>query len=867
LPTIRRRAAIAAVFLCAASSPARPQGRSAAVPQQDEVELTADRIVYDWDQRKLLLDGHVIATRGPAILRAARGSLDRRTGTLRLEGGVLVVQGRQVLVAEAAVVDIESNSADLENATMFLKDRTAPPPSLLTDRAAVRAAGKNALVLTGKRIRRLPSGALLAESVTMTPCDCAGEPDFDLASPAVEIEDDRARLSRPRLGLLGASVPLLVPVSLPLTERQSGLLFPPLQYSAITGFGTEVPLFLTLGRSYDATVAPGFFTGSGGQTSSVPGARGVVGPRLGLQFRYAPVEHTGGQIDLDLVRDAKSDDFLGSINPGIAYLVDGQYRPGESRVSPGRGYDGVRGVLRYHHRTEADGLVAAAQGSLATDNMYLQDTELRELDRYLDALRTDAGIVRTQGPTAAGVDATLLFDVRVSNPISPDRRLFGEDRRATFQRLPSAFGQLAPARIGPFALSAELSATRFAPFTALDPRERDTGFGPTDLGAGAANVAVPVADPLGLGRARAVRFDASPRLSWSASGLPVLLSAWFGARADAWLFDDDPARNRQRMYGIASARAALSLQRPWGALLHTIEPGAELRWITHSLSSGGPPIGDPFDAGGPGFASDPSASQQGLAAGLSPRPGVTTPVLGVPAARRPYDELDGAAPEEGETLATVRVGQSLWVRPAAGRAPGRLVTFNLQQNFVLRAGDRGFRVGESGGTLGFAWGPIGLSGGVQYDWSLHAPTLLWGNVNVRDARGDEAHGGLSLQRGAASERIRGGIDELFAAARVASDPGDLFGSAGFGGSTALPLRRQGLRVSYDASHLLAAGGLPPGTADWTHRLAVLYEPPCRCAAIQFYASFPFSGGKLLKGPSIGFLLDLKSLGSFGLSST
>src|SRR5712692_6654520 len=85
----------------ASSSPARPQAGNAAIPQEQEVELTADRIVYDWVQRKLLLDGHVVAARGPAILRSARGSLDRRTGILRLEGGVLAVQGRQVLVAES----------------------------------------------------------------------------------------------------------------------------------------------------------------------------------------------------------------------------------------------------------------------------------------------------------------------------------------------------------------------------------------------------------------------------------------------------------------------------------------------------------------------------------------------------------------------------------------------------------------------------------------------------------------------------------------------------------------------------------------------------------------------------------------------
>ena len=859
-----RRAAIAVLFLFAATRPARAQASSAAVPPEQDVELTADRIVYDWERRMLLLDGHVVVTRGPGILRAARGTLDRRTQILRLEGGVLAVQDRQVLVADAAVVNLESRSADLENATMFLKDRTAPPPSLLTDRAAVRGAGKNALILTGKRIRRLPSGVLVAETVQMTPCDCATEPDFELDSPEVEIEEDRARLSSPRLGILGASVPLVLPLSLPLTERQAGLLFPPLQFTALTGFGTEVPLFLPLGRSYDVTIAPGIFTGTGGASEEVRaqglgaafGNRTVWGPRLGFQFRYAPVERTAGQIDVEALKDIPQHD---SIAQGPSY-------PGEAPTSAGRGFGGFRGTLRWSHRTDGDFLTAVAQGTIASDNMVISDTQPRELDRYLDALRTDLGLVHTQGAAAAGVDATILQDVRVPDTNHPDRRLFGAERRATFQRLPGVFGQLAPVRLGPLALGGELSAVRFGPFTALDPRERDTGFGPTDLiSAGYVTPVTPVTDPLGLGRAPAVRFDVSPHLAWSAAGLPVLLTAELGARADAWLFEGSDERNRQRMYGIASVRAGLSLERAFGALLHTLEPSAELRAITPALRSGGPPVGDPFDAGGSVFASDPNAAQQGVAAGLALRGDPSQHVFGVPAARRPYDELDGAAPEDGEALLLVRLAQALWARPAAGRAPGRVVTLDLQQNVVLRAGDRAGRVGESGVAFGLGLGPVLVSGNAQYDWSLRDITVLGGGLNLRDARGDEAHGGVSLLRGAASERIRAGVDELFAAARVASDPGDVVGSASFGASSALPLSRHGLRAAYDATHLF--GALPPGTADWSHRLGALYEAPCHCAGIQLYATFPFKDGKLLKAPSVSFLLDLKSLGSFGLSST
>src|SRR5205823_10078589 len=180
-----------------------------------------------------------------------------------------------------------------------------------------------------------------------------------------------------------------------------------------------------------------------------------------------------------------------------------------------------------------------------------------------------------------------------------------------------------------------------APLTALGSRERGTGLGPPDLGATSAPPRVEgLADPSGLGRARAIRFGASPRLSWGATGLPVLLSADVGVRADAWLFDADAGRNRQRAYGLATARAEIDFQRSFGNLLHTIAPSFEVRGITPALHAGGPPIGDPFDAGGTAFSSDAFAAQQGVAPGLSARPGVAGAIVAAPAARRASDELD-----------------------------------------------------------------------------------------------------------------------------------------------------------------------------------------------------------------------------------
>ena len=69
----------------------------------------------------------------------------------------------------------------------------------------------------------------------------------------------------------------LTPFDLPLTDRASGLLFPPFNFSQVGGFTTVVPLFLTLGRSADATVGAGIFTGAGGQTTAALGSRSIMG--------------------------------------------------------------------------------------------------------------------------------------------------------------------------------------------------------------------------------------------------------------------------------------------------------------------------------------------------------------------------------------------------------------------------------------------------------------------------------------------------------------------------------------------------------------------------------------------------------------
>jgi LPS-assembly protein len=842
-----RLIAAALASLVSSAAVAAAEGSPAVLlagPPDQPVAIEADHLDYDLDSRVIRLEGHVVVRRADATLRAERGVLDRKAGQLKLSGNVFGLQGRQVFLADAALVDLAGRSADLTNAVIFLKER---PPSESNPRA-----GKNQVTLHGKRVRRLSPTALEAHDVTLTPCDCPGEPDFEIAADTAVIEGDRAELRGASLVLGGLPIPLF-PISLPLTNRQSGMLAPVLGGSTVTGFTLAQPVFVTLGRSLDLTLTPGGYLGghNSGPSPAALGARNVRGPRLGLETRYAPVEGTRGSVSLDLLYDLDQGGSLGALVPG------------EPDTGTGRGFGGVRGVGHLSHRSEGAAGTFAVQGTMASDNMVVADVDPLPLDRSLDVLRTDVGAWRASGPLSVGADATLLQDVRAADYLNPDRRLFGPERRHTFQRLPGLFAQVAPTELSGGGVpgvtaSAEASVVEFAPFGARDAEERATGFGPTDRGAQSASLA---AGP-DYGRAPALRLDVAPRLSAALpADLPIELAIDAGARADAWVLQGVAGRDHQRAYLTAGARASVDLERRFGDRLHVITPDLRVRAISAALQGGGPPIGDPSDGGGASYFRSADAAEQGLAPGQQRSDGATS--AGVPAARRAYDDLDGAAPSGGAVEATLGLSQSLWTK--TGGVPARTLRLDLLQDVLLWSGGGRARFGEASASASIQLGSVSAFAQVRYDWPTRQVSALGAGVSgFRDARGDELHGGLSLLRGSSSERLRAGIDELFSAARLAVAPvSGLTGSASVGASGVLPVMRNGLHLSYDlVRYLLVGANIPQYFEDYDHRVGLAYEPPCHCATVGVSSIFKVKEGKLLGRPDFSLVLDLKSLGSF-----
>jgi hypothetical protein len=295
-------------------------------------------------------------------------------------------------------------------------------------------------------------------------------------------------------------------------------------------------------------------------------------------------------------------------------------------------------------------------------------------------------------------------------------------------------------------------------------------------------------------------------------------------------------------------------------VLHVVTPALRVRAISRELAAGGPPIGDPTDAGGAVYSANPSAAQQGVGPGFLRLDGTVT--QGVPASRRPYDEIDGAAPVTGEVEATLGLTQTLWAARPPG-APARVLRLDLLQDVLLWADGARSRFGEASANASLQLGPVGISGEARYDWNARVFSVLGANLGVHNVRGDEAHGNLLLLYGSSSERLRAGIDELFAAAQLAVGIGPLTGSANAGVSAALPLLNRGLRAGFDLDHLIVPN-ITAGTANWVPRGTFVYETPCKCAAFRLTAGLLFSPGQRVR-TTFGFFLDLKSLGSFGTS--
>lgn len=318
--------------LLAAGLLALPAGPAAAVCTQlseplPELKVSADpRLILDADHVDLSqeglseLKGSVHLRYGDKEFSAEQLEFDEKTQTVEVHADS-TFRNRDLLIrSKSARFDLDGETGLFEGNDFVLTERSArgSSDSVQLDR----------------------DGTAHLESVRFTTCGPESNAWY-LEAGSINLDHDEGLGTARNARLRFFGVPILYApwFQFPIDDRRrSGLLFPTVGDSDKTGFDFRIPLYLNLAPNYDATLTPRYMAERGWQIDSsgrylLPRAegdlryeyldkdevtgeqrsyttfqhRGVLGPRLGVDIRYAEVsdpsyfEDLGGTIDLSSI--------------------------------------------------------------------------------------------------------------------------------------------------------------------------------------------------------------------------------------------------------------------------------------------------------------------------------------------------------------------------------------------------------------------------------------------------------------------------------------------------------------------------------------------------------------------------------------
>jgi LPS-assembly protein len=521
-----------------------------AAPLTGDVQVTADEVRYDVGTGEIVLEGNAVVRRGAVVLRAGSARFDPKTQEVRATGGVLLTDATRVISADA-VRAVVGGDVEAEGVLAFVKDQPVDLSGLRDAREAARA-GRNRLTFSGKRLVGERAGRLRLTDARLTLCDCGdAAPSWEVSAREADVIPGKRAILKgavvritPRLLLVDRPVPVLwVPwLYLPLGDRQSGLLLPVVGSTGASGFSIAQPLYLTLGRSADATLTPEYAFGRG-SADVRDGKPAVRGPGARLELRWAPAEASEGRVELGWIHDLDAE-------PG-----------GES---------GDRWALVGEHAQRmGDRTGLGARLRLAGDAVWVRDMTSDVLAQALPYRRSDLLVSHRRDEAVAEVAASYL------QPLEPEKIVpgapygtLGADAGVS-SRWASASAALVPVAVGPLRLSGRAGAARFGPATAgLDVAARP-----------------------GVSRADARAEVAAPILAGGA----VTIAPFVRGAALGYGFDEarDPAASA---WGIAGTVVATEVSRRFGEIRHAVAPRLEWRAGTDAAGEVLPfPAYDPFD--------------------------------------------------------------------------------------------------------------------------------------------------------------------------------------------------------------------------------------------------------------------------------
>ena len=201
------------------------------------VEGEADVVEYETNGN-LTMEGDVILSQGNRSIRAGRAVLgqDRRQG--KLSGGVHIREPDLVMQGARAEVDLDRETATVHDAGFLL-----PGPEL---------RGR------AESVARDEAGNVLLTRQVFTRCE-PGNDSWRVTARHVHLPEAAVFGTARHAVVRMKGVPVLYTpyIKFPVTDdRQSGFLFPAIEYSGEDGLDLSVPYYLNLAPNQDATLTP-----------------------------------------------------------------------------------------------------------------------------------------------------------------------------------------------------------------------------------------------------------------------------------------------------------------------------------------------------------------------------------------------------------------------------------------------------------------------------------------------------------------------------------------------------------------------------------------------------------------------------------
>jgi LPS-assembly protein len=553
--------------LAAAGLVARLAAAAAPPAPAPDVRIEGD-VTYEPGTGHVLIENGAVLRRGAVTVRARSATYDPATGEVRAAGGVLLTDPLRAIHADS-IRAVLGGEWEAEGIVAFVKDVPVDLGSVETIEAA-RRVGRNRVSFSGSRLEGDPEARFRLDDARLTLCDCPGAcaPSWEVTSGKADVvPGKRAILTwpvlriTPRFLFVNKPVPVLaLPwLYLPLGDRQTGLLLPGFRQNKQEGFVLSQPLFVTLGRSADATLTAEYAFGRTGAA--------IRGPGAGLELRWAPAARSEGKLVLSWLHDLEREPL---------------------------GVGGDRFALEGVHVQQVGGRTSlTAMLQLTGDPVWVRDHH-SDLSLWTPYRRSAVLLSRADSSLVLEGDAGYLQPLRPLgiDPARPWRSLGADDRVAN--RWPGVAAALLPTGAGPLELSGRIGAVRYAPASgALDAVGRPS--------ATRADARLELSAPLLLGGAISV----APYLRGATAGYSFEASR--AALASAW--------------GVGGIAVGTEVSRRFGELRHAIAPSLELRGGTAAAGDRLPWLAwDALDRTGAGLlSSGPPGAWEQLRASVATR--------------------------------------------------------------------------------------------------------------------------------------------------------------------------------------------------------------------------------------------------------